>query len=73
MTYYAVFSPRNFANETTVTEFASAADARELDAGFPQPYRAKYISKYKIERARGVTTDARPDAAIGSYTFLELE
>lgn len=63
--FYAVYSPRGFANEITVQELDSAQAAKELDAGYSAATRNKYIRAYRRMRDQGMTQD-RND----SYTFL---
>ena len=83
MTYFAVYSPRNFANEVTVTEHATREGARSQDAGFKPAARQKYIRRYKaIKSAHGTPggeslSDPRTGephvTAIGTYTFTDYE
>ena len=60
--FFAVYSPRGFANEVRVQECDTAALAKELDAGFRQGARAGYIRNFRRMQALGVTHE-------GGYTF----
>ena len=51
--FYAVYSPRGFANEITVVEYDNAKQAKERDAGYAQPARARYIREYRNRKAQG--------------------
>lgn len=65
--FYAVYSPRGFANEITVVEYDNAQQAKERDAGYAQPARARYIREYRRRKAQGalVTDDYLRDPRTG--------
>lgn len=81
--FYAVYSPRGFANEVTVTEHSTREAAKEQDAGFSQKARASYIRKYNAIKAehgtpgRETLIDPRTGephpTACGTYTFVDYE